>query len=460
VSTPATDPLRPIDAESYLVNLLTPITRRALRDEALTRVDPGHFSDPMFEALWNAARALRDADTPISARTLIGRLKDDLPSRSAEPHNSVQRAQRFLDRNAGVIPEVAEFPHAIQTVIRCGKVRGLLVTLDQIKQLAVDADDPSQALGTAFEMLGKLDSHTASADANVHEYADLLDQFIEAQNSPDTALVIPTPWPDLNDLLLGGLRAGRMYVVGGRPGDGKSISALQIAQHAAQLGHHALVFSAEMGAAEVTDRMVSAGAVVEQSQITRRGLDRDGWRRVNEYTERARSFPITVVDKPKLTMPYIKAVAREAKRRHGTSVVAVDYLQLVGSDSRGQQREQEVSEISRSIKQLSRELDVAVVVAAQLNRENVRHNRRPGAADLRESGGIEADADVIILHWRPPIEEGDRKGEPSLVVQLDVAKNRIGRTGWVELEWRAHYATIGDVFRQSNVVEFRPREVS
>jgi replicative DNA helicase len=450
VNAPVTDPLRPVEAETYLVTLLAPVTRRALRDEALAQVEPGHFSDSMHGALWSAARTLRDNDRTINARNLIGELRAALPHRGERDHNSVQRAQRFLDQHSGTVPDVGGFAEAVATVVRCGRTRTLVEVLDQVKCQAIDADDPAQALSVAYDLLGKLDQ-AETGDRHVHTYADLLDRFVEDQRNPDTAVVIPTPWTDLNEILNGGLRAGRMYVVGGRPGDGKSISVLQIAQEAAMQAYPALVFSAEMGASEVTDRMVSSGAVVEQSHITRRQLDDDGWNRVSEYYNRARDLPITVVDKPNLTLPYIKTVCREAKRRHGTRVVAIDYLQLVGSDSRGQQREQEVAAISRGLKQLSRELDIAVLVAAQLNRENVRHNRRPGPSDLRESGGIEADADVIILHWRPVIEEGPLKGQPGFTVQLDVAKNRIGRTGWVELDWRAHYATIGSPAQQGAI---------
>ncbi len=451
MNAPLTDSLRPAEAETYLVTLLTPTTRRALRDEALVQVEPGHFSDPMHEALWAAARSLRDDDTPITARNLLGRLRDTLQHRGPGDHDSVQRAHRFLNDHAGHVPDVHAFTDAVATVVRCGKLRALCEVLDSARYQVADAEDPAQALGLVHDLLGKLDTGE-SADEHIHNYADLLDEFIAAQSAPDTAVVIPTPWDELNEQLLGGLRTGRMYVVGGRPGDGKSISLLQIAQHAAECGHHAQVYSAEMGAAEVTDRLVSSGAVVEQSYITRRQLNDDGWNRVGSYYNRARDLPITVVDKPNLTMPYIKATAREAKRRHGTSVLALDYLQLVGGDSRGTLREQEVAAISRGLKQLSRELDVAVVVAAQLNRSNVRESRRPVSSDLRESGGIEADADVVILHWRPTIEEGPMKGEPGYTVELIITKNRIGRAGRVELDWRAHYATIGSASQQARVV--------
>lgn len=454
MTEPGNNPMNPDDAELYLITLLQPITTRHLRDEALTLVKPDYFADGMFAGLWEAALRLRDTDKAISRRSLLAQLKADNTAA-----NSVERADRLLTRYSGHTPVSVDFPHAVADVIRCGRLRALMDACDGIKHRAAAADDPAQALTIAYDELAKLDS-TATDHGDVQRYGDLLDQFIAQQRNPDTALVIPTPWTEVNDALNGGIRAGRMYVIGARPGDGKSISAHQIAQRAAELGYPALVFSAEMGANEVTDRMVSSGALVEQSDITRRSLDHASWAKVDEYVERARSFPISVVDKSNLTPAYIKSVCRNEKRKHNTAVVVLDYLQLVGGDGRSQQREQEVSAISRQIKQLARELDVAFIVAAQLNRESVRHNRKPAMADLRESGGIEADADVVLLHSRPVIEEGERKGEPGWTVLMDIVKNRHGRLCAVELDWRANYATIGSSSQQENATPFRPRVVS
>ncbi|ATE56162.1 MULTISPECIES: DnaB-like helicase C-terminal domain-containing protein [Actinosynnema] len=444
------DPLGAFDAELYLIGLLQPVTMRTLRDEALSAVDPRWFADPMFGAVWAAARALRDDEQPISARTLLGHLRDVDTS-----PNSVARAERLLSRYAGYTPPAAEYPHHVAAVVRCGRLRELVAVCDAIKAEAVAAEDPAQALGAAYDRLAALDSD-AEETTDVQRYGDLLDKFVEEQRNPSAALVIPTPWIALNDVLNGGLRAGRVYVIGARPGDGKSISAHQMAHRAAELGHPAVVFSAEMGAGEVTDRMVSSGALVEQSHITRRRLDQGAWSQVNSYVDRARHYPLSVVDRPNLTVSYIKAVCRNEKRRKGLDVVVIDYLQLVGSEHRGARREEEVAAISRQLKQLSRELGVAVIIAAQLNRESVRNNRRPVAADLRESGGIEADADVVILHSRPVIEEGDLKGEPGWTVLFDLVKNRIGRAALVELDWRAHYATIGSPQQQARLAAVRP----
>lgn len=436
MSENAFDQLNPESAEHYLVSLLQPITTRVLRDEALNAVEPDEFWSAAYGDLWSAARKLRASDKTINRRSLLGQLTQDDASRGA-----LDVANRILTKMAGLVPPAEDFTQAVAEVRRCGRLRLLLEACDGIKQRAVSAEDPAQALSIAYDMLSKLDQTSEQAD--VVRFSSLLDGFVAEQNSPDTAMVIPTPWVEVNGALNGGIRGGRMYVVGARPGDGKSIAAHQIAQGAAELGYPALVFSAEMGASEVTGRMVASGARVEQDHIIRRSMDSSSWHRVNEYVERARHWSISVVDKSNLTMSYIKAVCRNEKRRNNTAVVVLDYLQLVGGDGRGQMREQEVSAISRQVKQLSRELDVAFIVAAQLNRENVRHNRKPIMADLRESGGIEADADVVMLHSRPLIEDGPRKGEPGLRLLVDIVKNRHGRVGPIELDWRPHYATIG-----------------
>lgn len=444
------DLINPEESERYLVSLLQPVTMRMLRDEALSAVDPEAFASAALAGLWEAARQVRDQDKPVTRRSILAQL-----AKTGSSPGALDVAGRILENLAGVVPSADEFTYAVNEVVRCGQIRRLLEACDGIKQRAVAAEDPAQALTIAYEMLSSLEK--ADARADVQHYADLLEEFVQEQSNPDQTLTIPTPWLEMNEALNGGIRAGRMYVFGARPGDGKSIAAHQIAQRAAELGYPALVFSAEMGALEVTERMVTAGALVEKSDVDRRSLKAESWDRVREYIDRARDFPISIVDKSNLTIPYIKAVCRGEKRRNNTAVVVLDYLQLVGGDGRSHQREQEVAAISRSIKQLSRELDMAFIVAAQLNRENVRHNRRPVMADLRESGGIEADADVVVLNSRPLIEEGERKGEPGWKLLMDVVKNRHGRLGPIELDWRAHYATIGAPGQQDNVIPIRPR---
>lgn len=424
-----TDPLHPEAEETYLASLLFPVTARILLAEALTLVAPDDFWNPHVASLWTAARKLHLADRPVTKRAILAAVGN-------------AAVDRIVEQLPPAPPPAAEFPNAVAAVRRCGQMRRLVEATDRIRQRAQIAEDFPQALGWAMEEITKLDVREDATDSEVRSIQALLTEFVTEQKSPAPRRLFRTPWAELNDELIG-LFGGRMYVIGARPGDGKSIAAHQIGEHAAAQGHPAIVFSAEMGADEVTGRVVSAGAQVEIRDINRRELDHDSWRRVNEYVDRAQDYPLFIVDKSDLSIPYIRSVCRNQKRRTGLDVIVIDYLQLLTAD-RSQSREQQVAQISRQLKILARELDASVVVPAQLNRETVRRGK-PSIADLRESGGIEADADVVMLLSRQRFPDGhELAGQYNGMLTIDVAKNRHGKQGSIELPWRAHYSTIGN----------------
>lgn len=429
--------LNPAEEEMFLASLLLPITTRTLRDDALTTVAPDDFWNTHVGRVWTEARALRDRDEPITKRSLLLACRNEARGKLVEN----VAVKRLLDEVDGAIPVTSMYPVAVATVRKNARMRRIVQFADAVKQRAYVADDYAHAISMAYELLGKLDEGQTE-HADVQAFGALLDQFEAEQRHPEAhRTVIPTPWQEVNDEIAGGLRGGRLYIIGARPGDGKSIAAHQLAENAAALGHPAIVFSVEMGAAEVTGRVVSQGAQVEMRDISRHELDAYAWSRVAEYIDRARNYPLYVVDKSDLGIPYIRSVCRNQKRRTGLDVIVIDYLQLLSTD-RGIPREQQVAGISRALKVMSRELDAAVVVPAQLNRETVRRGK-PNLADLRESGGIEADADVVMLLARQVYEDGPRKGEYTGMVGIDIAKNRHGKIGRIELPWRAHYSMIG-----------------
>lgn len=418
--------LRPDEEEAYLISLLTTITARDLRDEALTRVMPDDFVNGHYGGLWEAAQKVHASGKQVTARSVAA---------AADTHN--ENAERILSGFMGSVPHPRDFPHAIGEVLRCSGLRKVVLATVRIQQRAMSSEDGSAALGAAFEELSKLDQGSAS-DKYTHSFGDLLQRLETSWRSPDAHEVIPTPWPDVNDRIAGGLHSGRMYVVGGRPGEGKSIVGHQVAEHAASRGMASMVFSVEMGGTEVAGRMVSSGARIEMDEISRRKLSEHSWRKFAEYQDQAYAYPLIVNEKPSLTLPYIMSECRAAKRRSGLKLVVVDYLQLLKGD-RTDTREQQVAGISRSLKQMSRELDVAVVVPAQLNRGPASRGR-PLLSDLRESGGIEADADVVMLLAR---QFDEKTGKPAPFVTIDLAKNRQGRVGSLELPFRGHYSSIG-----------------
>lgn len=424
----AYDDLKPDPEEQYLVRLLLAATTRTLRDDALEQIQPDDFADPHLGGLWAAAQKLAADGKRIDKRGLIAAA--DGPA-----------AEHALYRLGDAVPRPADYPLAVARVKRCAAFRRVVETADRIRQRAFIAEDPSQALAWAFDELNKLDSTEQAVETR--GYRELLGEFEHAMKAGPAYKIIPSPWPDVNDRIAGGFQPGRLYVVGGRPGDGKSIVGHQAAEHAASTGHPALVFSVEMDVLEVTGRMVANGAQIEASEIARRDLTTDSWHRFAEYRDRAIDYPIFVNDRPDLGLDYIKAECRTQKRRTGLDLVTVDYLQLVKGDrARGVPRHEQVAQISRSLKLLARELEVAVIVPAQLNRRPTERGK-PLLADLRESGGIEADADAVILLARQYHTEGPNQGKPTGYIVLDLAKNRFGRTGEIELPWRGHYSRIG-----------------
>lgn len=419
----ALDQLNPVAEENYLVTLLLTLTTRNLRDEALEQVSPDDFADARLGGLWESARTLQAAGQKIDRRSLAAATRSDL-------------AERTLARFTSVVPAPKDFPHALAEVLRCAGIRRVVLATVRVQQRAMAAESGSEALASAHEELAKVDAGTA-ASKHTHSFRDLLTRLDAELRTPESYRIIPTPWTEVNERIAGGLHAGRLYVVGARPGEGKSIAAHQAAEHAAGHGHPAMVFSVEMGGIEVAGRIVANGAEIEMGEISRRKLSEHSWRQFEEYRSRAQDYPLTIDDRPDLTLAYIATKCREHKRRHGLDVVVVDYLQLLKGE-RNISREQQVAGISRGLKQLSRELDCAMVVPAQLNR-NPAARGKAMLSDLRESGGIEADADVVMLLAR----QVDDNGNPNGFLGINLAKNRHGRVGELELAWRPHYSRIG-----------------
>lgn len=245
---------------------------------------------------------------------------------------------------------------------------------------------------------------------------------------------IPTPWDELNLFLNGGYFRGKAVIVAGRPASGKSLVGLNVASMAAERGYKAVVFSLEMGRVEVASRLIAAGAGVQLGQLIRRKMDLETNGRVEAYVADGAGMRLEVVDQPRITVEQIVSHCRATK----PDVIVVDYLQLVTPTDSKVSREQQIAHMSRSFKIAAGELNAVVIVCAQLNRSGVDKDgkaRLPVATDLRESGGIEQDADVILLLHRDASDDG--------VVKMVVGKNRNGRQGLLELPFRGDVATIG-----------------
>ena len=244
---------------------------------------------------------------------------------------------------------------------------------------------------------------------------------------------VPTGWPDLDEKLGGGMRAGSLVIVGARPSVGKTSAALSMVLAAAQEKLPAVFVTLEQSQIDIANRLLSAMtglsfADIELDRLTD-PLDRD---RLSDAENQLAGLPLKIIDESSLRLSQFTASAR-AERRHGLRLLILDYLQLLRPDDDRVHREQQVAAMSRALKRLARELDAVVVCLAQLNRDiESRDRKQPRLSDLRESGSIEQDADVVLFLDRPAAYDPDAHPSEASII---IAKNRNGPCGKVPLVW-------------------------
>ncbi|BAL93305.1 putative replicative DNA helicase [Actinoplanes missouriensis 431] len=255
---------------------------------------------------------------------------------------------------------------------------------------------------------------------------------------------VPTGFQDL-DRLLNGLHAGQLIIVAGRPGLGKSTVSMDFARNAAiQSGHASAIFSLEMSKIEMVMRLLSAEARVPLHTLRSGQLSDDDWTKLARRMGEISQAPIFVDDTPNMNLMEIRAKARRLKQRHNLRLLVIDYLQLMSSPKKTESRQQEVSELSRGLKLLAKEIECPVIAVSQLNRgPEQRTDKRPQLSDLRESGSIEQDADVVILLHRDDYydKESPRAGEADFIV----AKHRNGPTDTVTVAAQLHLSRFVDM---------------
>jgi len=229
---------------------------------------------------------------------------------------------------------------------------------------------------------------------------------------------------------------------------GKSGLALGIAEYVAiDTRKPVLLFSLEMSKTEIVNRMLSSQARIDSGRLRTGRLEDGHWRALGEALGRMSDAPLFIDDTPSITMLEIRAKARRLKQRRGLDLVVVDYLQLMSSNRRSDNRVQEVAEFSRGLKMLAKELDVPVVALSQLSRQpESRTDKRPMLSDLRESGSIEQDADIVGFIYRDEVYDNDSPDKGT--AELIIAKHRNGAVGKVQLAFLAHYAKFANLSRR------------
>jgi replicative DNA helicase len=400
-------------------------------DEVLDMIRPADFYEPRHTLICEAIDQLHQAGDPTDVLAVTDRLRGD----------------GALDRVGGPVylHELVDVPAAATSapfyarIVRDRAVARRLIEFGQHTAAAGFAGAVSpEALDQAQADLAAVAGLQSVAPEWIGAAFPELVGSLEHEPS-----YTPTPWPELNDLI-GGLRPGALYIVGGRPGGGKSIVAGQLAIELAGRGAVA-VSSLEMPRSAVLSRMVSAVGSIEQGSLSRHELTREEWDRFAGAKTAIDRLPISVDDRSGVTVADVKAFARAVGRKQDLAGVVVDYLQLISPVEGSRQSSWEMfGEAARQFKVLARQLDVPVVLLSQLNRESVMPGRGkqaprlPTLADLSRSDAIGHHADCVLLLARKHDSEGNVLPELDVVV----AKNRQGRTGVRTLDWEGQYARL------------------
>lgn len=391
----------------------------------LTRIVTGEdFAQPMHEDIWNACLrvyAAGNTPDPIQVRAAMGQGALRLPGGPTYLHDLMQACPAVINAPA--------YAHGLADTAGRRRLRS---TGEVIIQLADAERNVNEIVEDARQ---RLDEATRGARQRVAtRIGDALADVIDtAQNG--TSKGLSTPWPDL-DRIANGLSPGRLIVVGARPGVGKSLAAVNIAAHAVQKHGKAVYMSSlEMGRTEVTQRIVSCHARVDLRRLERGQLTEGDWEAVRESAAVIDGWPLHIDDSSGQTVSTIRAHVRDLSRKQDIAIVIVDYLQLLTPRDRRAPREQQVAEMSQGLKQLAREQNVCVIAIASMNRGGTgRADKKPLLTDLRESGSIESDADLVILMHRPDDESPD--------IDVIVAKQRNGPLGECRLQLQGHYARL------------------
>jgi replicative DNA helicase len=434
-------PPQNLDAEESVLGamMLSPGAIGAV-SEVLSAAD---FYRESHARIYRAGLALYGRGDPVDAITLV----DELERRGElEDIGGKVRVHEL----AALVPAASNAAHYARIVREMATLRGLVRAGSEIARLGIERDgqDVAELVDRAEQVVFDLAQSRVSGDFSHIE--ELLKQTFERITQLYEAGVevtgVPSGFRDL-DHLTSGFQPGNLVILAARPSMGKSGLALCIAANlAVRQEVPVALFTLEMSKAEVTQRLMCSEAKVESQRLRSGKLAPDDWPRLTAACDRLAKAPIYVDDTGSITMMEIRSKARRLKMREpGLGLVIVDYLQLMTSGASVENRVQEVSAISRSLKVLARDLDVPVLALSQLSRAvEQRHDKRPILSDLRESGSLEQDADLVFFIYRDEYYNPDTTDQQGLA-EVHLAKHRNGPTDKVNLSFLRRFAKFADL---------------
>lgn len=381
-----------------------------LFDSITASVTTADFHDPENAALYQVMLDLHASGAPVDPVTLHG-FKPYLPSGGATIAYAGELAKNT--------PSTANWKAYARTVAERAVLRRLVEAADAVRDSANENRPVAEIIASAQQAMADLrDLDTGEPEyKRMDEVVTRNIDIIDAKFNGSIQSGLSTGLVDL-DKLIRGLRKKTVTIVAGLPGSGKTTLGLQIAQHIACSGLGVgMVFSLEMPEEELANRALASLGSVDLQVLDNGQLQDDDWPRLTSAVNKILDKPLYVSDKSGLTVARIRSICRQVKRKHGLGVVVIDYIGLIGSDGKAFNRTAELGKISTGIVNIAKELEVPVILLAQLNRDSTkRPGKKPIASDLRDSGQIEADAHCIILVHRDMDDEQGQNGVTELIM--------------------------------------------
>lgn len=403
--------------------------------EVFEEVRPHDFYAPKHEFIFNAILSLFGKGEPtdvIAVTDELNKTGNLLKAGGAD----------YLHSLASYVPTAASASYYASIVSEKAVLRRLIEAGTRIAQSGYESQgEVSELVNDAQSEIFKVASDSAGEDfvALNKSIEDAIHEMELAQNRGGELTGIATGFTEL-DQLTHGLHGGQLVILAARPAMGKSTLALDIARNAALAkGQSTIFFSLEMGRAEIAMRLLSAESAISLQSMRKGIMAEKDWSKVASTRGRINDAPLYIDDSPNMTLVEIRAKCRRLAQQTDLKMVVIDYLQLLTSGKKVESRQQEVSEFSRALKLLAKELGVPVIAISQLNRQTEQSkDKKPELSHLRESGSLEQDADVVVLLHREGVFEKDhpRAGEADLIL----AKQRNGPTGTVVVAFQGQYS--------------------
>ncbi|MCY9734661.1 replicative DNA helicase [Paenibacillus alvei] len=402
-----------------------------LMDMLQERLTPASFHAAKHQKIFRRMMDLAVEGDPIDVLTLVAKLVE-------HDEAAIVGGVSYLTRLASSVPTTANTEHYAGIVLEKYLLRQSIEASMALIQQAATSGDPGKIITGLQDTATRLGDMAAPKKDFTRLRDVLMDVYEEAEEryenrNEDRGITgLPSGFDDL-DRMTAGFQKSDLIIVAARPSVGKTAFALNIAQNVGvRTKETVAVFSLEMSLRQLVQRVLCSESRVDASRM-RTGYFEDGdWEKMTNGIAQLAEANVFLDDTPGLNVYEIRAKCRRLKKEHGLGMIIIDYLQLIAGRGRGDNRQQEVSEISRMLKQLARELDVPVIALSQLSRGvEQRQDKRPMMSDLRESGSIEQDADIVAFLYRD--DYYDKESEKKNIIEIIIAKQRNGPVGTVEL---------------------------